>query len=336
MLITTKAIREIIRRQLFVHHYIIVAMQVSVVITVLNEAHSLPLLCHALAAQTKLPKEVLIVDGGSSDTSKEVLKHCQTQYPLLSLKVIHQTGNRSVGRNAGIQAASSDWIAITDSGCEPAPNWLAELCATQKQTQADVVAGYYQGLASTPLTEAIIPYVLVMPDQVNPTSFLPATRSMLLRKKVWHQLGGFDERFSHNEDYVFARRLKINNTTIAFAQNAIVLWHPRTTLWSFAHMIYRFAVGDAESKCYRPKVWLVFGRYALTILSLGIVMQLAGTGNTGLLAVCLFVLYSGWAIIKNYHYTKHGWYWLPVLQLLSDMMVMTGTVVGLSMQKSET
>lgn len=310
-------------------------MQVSVVITVLNEAHSLPLLCHALATQTKPPAEVLIVDGGSSDASDEVLKRCQTSYPHISLKIIHQPGNRSVGRNAGIKAANNDWIAITDAGCEPTQTWLAELCAAQKTTQADVVAGYYQGLASSPLAEAIIPYVLVMPDRINPANFLPATRSMMLKRAVWQQLGGFDERFSHNEDYVFARRLITNKFLITFAQNAVVLWHPRTTLTSFAHMIYRFAVGDAEAKCYRPKVWLLFGRYGLLTAILSLTIP-AGIIPATWLTLGLFCLYSGWAIAKNYRYTKHGWYWLPILQILSDIMILIGTMVGLTRQKTST
>lgn len=304
-------------------------MQVSVVITVLNEAHSLPSLCRALADQTKQPKAVIIVDGGSSDDSLLVLKQCQQQYPQLPLKVLTQLGNRSVGRNAGIRAAQTDWIAITDAGCEPTATWLAELCAAQAATHAPVVAGYYRGLATTSLAEAVIPYVLVMPDQVDPTNFLPATRSMLLKKAVWQQLGGFDETLSHNEDYAFARRLQTDKYQIAFAQNAIVLWHPRTTLKSFVVMIYRFAVGDAESGCYRPKVGLVFLRYLLVKVLVMLLAIAFGAIQAGWILLSLLLLYSSWAILKNCRYTPHGWYWLPILQFSADIAVMVGTVVGL-------
>lgn len=193
-----------------------------------------------------------------------------------------------------------------------------------------MVAGYYRGLATTPLAEAVIPYVLVMPDQVDPTDFLPATRSMLLKKAVWRQLGGFDETLNHNEDYAFARRLQANKYQIAFAQNAIVLWHPRTTLKSFIVMIYRFAIGDAESGCYRPKVGLVFLRYLLVKVGVMLLALTSGAALAGWVLLGVFLLYSCWAVLKNYRYAQNGWYWLPVLQYCADGAVMVGTAIGLS------
>ncbi len=41
--------------------------KVSLIVTVLNEAATIELLLEAVAAQTKLPEEFIIVDGGSSD-----------------------------------------------------------------------------------------------------------------------------------------------------------------------------------------------------------------------------------------------------------------------------
>jgi len=49
--------------------------RVSVVATVLNERRSLPLLLDSLAAQTRPADEVVIVDGGSTDGTLELLKH---------------------------------------------------------------------------------------------------------------------------------------------------------------------------------------------------------------------------------------------------------------------
>jgi len=49
-------------------------MRVSVVATVLNEADSLPRLLDSLAAQTRLPDEVVICDGGSPDGPLSLLE----------------------------------------------------------------------------------------------------------------------------------------------------------------------------------------------------------------------------------------------------------------------
>lgn len=311
--------------------YIIDAMQISLVITVLNEARTIEALCQAIAAQTILPKEMIVVDGGSQDDTVALLQNCSLRWPELHLKVVTKKGNRSIGRNYGISLAKSAWIAITDAGCEPTPTWLAELSAAQQSTHALVVAGYYKGLATSALSQAIIPYVLVMPDQVQPTNFLPATRSMLLSKKVWTELAGFDVRFRHNEDYAFARKLRQHNIRIAFAPRAIVGWQSRETLGQFLLMIYRFAWGDAEAKCWRPKVWLIFTRYLLALMYvIWLVPQEPHVRTTGLLGLLfLITAYCLWAIKKNLRYTFRGWYWLPVLQIVSDWAVMSGTIRGL-------
>jgi glycosyltransferase involved in cell wall biosynthesis len=49
-------------------------MRVSVVATVLNEAQSLSRLLDSLAAQTRLPDEVVFCDGGSTDGTLPLLK----------------------------------------------------------------------------------------------------------------------------------------------------------------------------------------------------------------------------------------------------------------------
>jgi len=326
------------------------SLKISLIITVLNELQSIKVLAAALSAQSRLADEIIIVDGGSTDGTWAVLQQLVQDFPQLKLKVWPQAGNRSVGRNKAIIQASHPWIAITDAGCIPNKDWLNNLeksvldqrSKTQPSTLSEqiVVAGYYQAKVTTPFTQAVIPYVLVMPDQVNPQSFLPATRSMLVSKSVWQQLGGFNEELSDNEDYAFARklqqRMEHQNANgyeeplqLLFQPKAVVQWLPRTSLKSFIWMIFRFARGDAQAGLWRPKVALLFARYLVGILVLlGLTLVNQSTLILPFVAICM-LLYSGWAIKKNLKYTPEGWYWLPILQITSDWGVMTGTVAGL-------
>ena len=98
---------------------------VSLVVTVLNEAATINSLLTSVAKQSRLPEEVVMVDGGSSDGTVRLVRRFAADHPQLNLKLIEQPGNRSVGRNAGITAASHDWIAITDAGCTLHQHWLA-------------------------------------------------------------------------------------------------------------------------------------------------------------------------------------------------------------------
>lgn len=300
---------------------------VSVVITVLNEEKTVEALLYALNQQTYKPKEILIVDGGSADTTVKKLTHFKQGNKQLPLKILQKPGNRSVGRNYGIRQAKSSWIAITDAGCVPEPSWLAALIECQHQSQAQVIAGYYRAEPRTAFEEAMVPYALVMPDRVDESNFLPATRSMLLHKKIWDQQGGFNEMLSDNEDFVFAKQLQTSGIEMSFARQAVVVWQPRSSWKAFVTMIYRFARGDTQAGIIRPKVLIIYLRY---LIASWILFAALGSSSTVLFVTILLgaLTYGLWAIEKNYRYAKNGWYWLPVLQISSDMAVMLGSLAG--------
>ncbi len=313
----------------------IVRSSISIVITTYNEAKTIGTLLRALEQQTLLPAEIIIVDAKSPDGTHAVIA---TFAKKTSLKIIlfSKAGNRSVGRNTAIYKAKYSLIAITDAGCIPDKNWLKALVAKQSETKASVIAGYYKGIAATPFEQAVIPYALVMPDRVDEQNFLPATRSMLLTKKVWEQLGGFDELLSDNEDYDFARRLQKGKISIAFAQNAVVAWQPRSNLRDFFYMLFRFARGDAAAGLFRPKVAILFLRYILLLLASLAIAIILEPKFVLKLWVPLGVLYSIWAVDKNVRYVPKGWLWLPTLQFTADAAVLVGTTIGLFRRAQKT
>jgi len=315
------------------------APRVSVIVTVLNEAETILPLLDSLLRQTFPADEVIIVDGGSVDNTVQIVKNFAQEHPALNLSLIPKKGNRSVGRNAAILAATNKWIAITDAGCRAQPNWLEELVtqalAMQQSKIASsttefAVAGYYGAQPETTFASAVVPYVLVMPDKVDPNNFLPATRSMIISKSAWQKVAGFDESLSDNEDYAFARQLKRMGVRIGFAAHAQVTWQPRANLRQFFGMIFRFARGDIYARILRPKVALVFGRYlaALFLLFVLLVWLHFSTFRTSLIFLTGLLIYGIWSIKKNYRYALQGWFWLPILQVTADIAVMLGSLAG--------
>lgn len=302
--------------------------KVSVVVTVLNEEATILSLLNHLRDQSLNPDEIVIVDGGSTDSTFGLLKQFLKLYPEENLKILKKTGNRSVGRNFGIKKSKNDWIAITDAGCIPEKKWLEELVKCQRQSGAEVVAGYYRSEPKTPFQAAVVPYALVMPDRVDESNFLPATRSMLMSKSAWKSVGGFDEKLSDNEDFALANKFKHQKIGMEFARKAVVVWEPRSTLKEFFVMIYRFARGDVQAGIIRPKVLLIFFRYLVAMWIF--LMALSSGSMVAIVTIVLGIItYIIWAIQKNFWYAKNGWYWLPVLQLVSDFAVMAGSLAGL-------
>src|SRR5512141_173608 len=100
---------------------VLFAMKITLVSTVLNEARSIGQLLDSIVAQTRLPDEVIICDGGSTDNTIDLLR-AERRFPL---RVIERPGaNISQGRNIAIAAASGEIIACVDAGVRLDPKWL--------------------------------------------------------------------------------------------------------------------------------------------------------------------------------------------------------------------
>ncbi len=307
-------------------------MKISFIATVFNEADNLDKFLSSLLVQTLLPREVVIVDGDSTDGTYEILKDYSDKFTQLgiSYQPLIKKGNRAVGRNEAIRSAKGDVIVCSDAGCILDKNWAKNIVKPFSNSNIDVVAGYYRGKYKTVFQKCLISYVLVMPDKVNPDKFLPATRSMAFRKSVWKKVVGFPEQFSHNEDFVFAKRIKAGGANIFFEKDAIVEWIPPESFRDAFKMFYRFAFGDAEAKILRSKVYLIFLRYILGILLLFYVIMKKDV-ILGLILFALMFLYIMSAVVKNYKYVRDlkAIIILPILQVVSDIAVIIGTVTGL-------
>lgn len=298
-------------------------MKYSLIVTTKNEEKTIAELLDSVAKQSILPNEVIIADAASDDETCEIIEKYNPNFRLELINVGNV--NRSIGRNRAIEHAHNDLILITDAGCRLDKNWAHELIITSAKSNSDITAGYYQGVADNVFEACVIPYVLVMPDKVDPVHFLPATRSMAIHKSVWEEMGGFDEKLRYAEDYAFARRLEEAGYKMAMAPKAIVYWQARPTLKQFSRMIYEHARGDGYSHTWRPKVILIFLRYLVSLVLIAIGLWYVSLG--------LIAIYLAYAIAKNYHYVHHikALFYLPLLQVTSDLAVMFGTIQGVTM-----
>ncbi len=97
-------------------------MNVSVIIPTYNRYIFLKRALVSLYAQTYPPKEIIVVDDGSTDDTSYItviLNSIQNLNPNIIIKYIYQNNSGvSSARNMGIRNASFEWIAFLDSDDE--------------------------------------------------------------------------------------------------------------------------------------------------------------------------------------------------------------------------
>ena len=91
---------------------------ISVIVPTYNRAQQLPRALDSILCQSCSPKEIIVVDDGSTDETSALMT---SEYPEIVFIQQQNTGVSSA-RNVGIKRASGDWIAFLDSDDE----WLPE------------------------------------------------------------------------------------------------------------------------------------------------------------------------------------------------------------------
>jgi glycosyltransferase involved in cell wall biosynthesis len=177
----------------------------------------------SLLEQTLQPCEIIIADGGSRDMTKEIIRGYIKKGCLLRLL---EDANAYPGRarNLAIQAAKTEWVAMTDAGTVVEKSWLENLVG--QANDADIVLGSYEPILSTFFKECLA-LSYVAPAMKMGDRYLrgPSTASMMIRKRVWEALGKFPEELRACEDLLFFERIDKTRLTIKYAPDALVRWH---------------------------------------------------------------------------------------------------------------
>ncbi len=299
---------------------------VALIVTVRNEAATVGPLLDSILSGTRVPDEIVIADGGSTDGTWEVLRDRASKEPRL--RAVLAPGNRSVGRNAAVRAARAPILACTDAGVEVEREWLERITRPfDSEPGTDVVAGFYLPIARTAFERAAGAVSAPALREVDPKRFLPSTRSVAFRRTAWERVRGFDEALAHNEDTPFALALKRSGARFHFEPEARVRWHPRGDLRSFFRQHRRFGLGDGESRVQGSFYWRLASKYVLAAL----------------LFVAGFFKSLAWWIL----FLGIAWFWLgqarrgtgkigtlerlflvPLLKLVYDAAYLSGYVEG--------
>ena len=184
-------------------------LRVSVIIPSYNRASYLPLALDSVFSQTYPVAEIIIIDDGSTDNTREVIRCYGSQISFY--QQLH--GGVSAARNKGLELAQGEIISWCDADDVWESSFLERTVSLlQNERQLD---GVYAGVVHIDSKGNRLSQenrVVVPPDQLYAAladdCFIQTT-GFLMRKRCFDQVGGFDIHFDICEDYdMFLRMAK--------------------------------------------------------------------------------------------------------------------------------
>ena len=218
--------------------------KVSVVVCSYNGAATLRGCLEALQKVDYPDFEVMVVDDGSKDSTQSIV----AEFPLVK-NILQPNRGLSVARNVGMQAATGEIIAYTDSDCMPDSDWLYFLVSTLLHSSYAAVGGpNLNPPAQGPIPAAVAacpgaPTHVLLSD--TEAEHIPGC-NMAYWKSVLEEIGGFDPEFrTAGDDVDLCWRLMQAGHRVGFSPSALVWHHRRFTMQAYFRQ--QKGYGEAEA-----------------------------------------------------------------------------------------
>lgn len=183
---------------------------VTVVIPMYNSESTITTVLDSVRNQTAsyYIKEVIVINDGSTDRSKEKVLEYKQKYPELPIHLLDQeNGGVSKARNVGLKKATGKYIALLDSD----DIWLPDKIKRQVEILEKNPNIHFLGGASDQeklmlyFCKRITGLYKAKPRDVCWKSF-PVTPSVIFRQMCLKQVGYFNENQGYGEDLEFFQR----------------------------------------------------------------------------------------------------------------------------------
>ncbi len=222
--------------------------KVSVVVASYNGGRTLKVCLDSLVRLNYPNYEVILVDDGSTDSSPEIASLYKT------IRYIRQTNHGlSVARNTGINAATGEIVAFTDSDCRADEDWLYYIVGDLLTSRFTGMGGHnFLPPEDSPVAAAVLvspggPAHVMLSDRL--AEHIPGC-NMVFYKWALDEIAGFDPIFTKaGDDVDVCWRLQQRGYRIGFNPAGFV-WHYRRSTVK-AYLKQQRGYGEAEAMLVR-------------------------------------------------------------------------------------
>ncbi len=277
--------------------------KVSVLVPVRNEEPHLHALIESLRAQ-QLDESVefLVLEGGSTDSTRSILERAMAQEPRI--RMIDTPGRNTPGAlNMGLRASRGEFIARMDAHSRYPPSYLAEGLARLRRGDVACVTG---PLIATGVDRWSRRIALALGTwlgtgeaafrrRVDSEVEVDSGFTGVWRRDTLEALGGWDELAAVNQDTELSARIRKDGGRIVCVPQMAAHYIPRSSLGALARQYWRYGQYRARTagrhpESLGPSHLLAPGLALAAVGSVAGPRHVAGAARAGLAAYAACVL----------------------------------------------